>query len=159
MFNRINIAFFGGLVALGLSSNAQLVTSTAMTPTELVESVLVGDGVVVSGVTYTGDPDAIGTFNGAATNVGLTSGIILTTGTVKNEVGGLGGEQRGPFGPNDTGSSGKANGEPGYAPLTAIAGVETHNAAILEFDFVPLSDSVRFRYVFGSDEYPEFVDE
>lgn len=159
VFNRINIAFFGGLVALGLSSNAQLVTSTAMTPTELVESVLVGDGVVVSGVTYTGHPDAIGTFNGAATNVGLTSGIILTTGTVKNEVGGLGGEQRGPFGPNDTGSSGKANGEPGYAPLTAIAGVETQNAAILEFDFVPLSDSVRFRYVFGSDEYPEFVDE
>ena len=159
MFNRINIGFFGGLVALGLSSNAQLVTSTAMTPTELVESVLVGDGVVVSGVTYTGDPDAIGTFNGAATNVGLTSGIILTTVTVKNEVGGLGGEQRGPFGPNDTGSSGKANGEPGYAPLTAIAGVETHNAAILEFDFVPLSDSVRFRYVFGSDEYHEFVDE
>lgn len=159
MFNTVKIAFFGALVAFRLSSKAQLVTSTAMTPTELVESVLVGDGVVVSGVTYTGDPDAIGTFNGAATNVGLTSGIILTTGTVKNEVGGLGGEQRGPFGPNDTGSSGKANGEPGYAPLTAIAGVETHNAAILEFDFVPLSDSVRFRYVFGSDEYPEFVDE
>ncbi len=159
MFNSLKIAFFGGLVAFGLSSKAQLVTSTAMTPTELVESVLVGDGVVVSGVTYTGHPDAIGTFNGSATNVGLTSGIILTTGTVKNEVGGLGGEQRGPFGPNNTGSSGKANGEPGYAPLTAIAGVETQNAAILEFDFVPLSDSVRFRYVFGSDEYPEFVDE
>lgn len=159
MINNIKIAALGALLIVGFGANGQLITSTAMTPTELVESVLVGDGVVVSGVTYTGHPDAIGSFNGAATNVGLTSGIILTTGTVKNEVGGLGGEQRGPFGPNDTGSSGKANGEPGYGPLTVIAGVDTENAAILEFDFVPLSDTVRFRYVFGSDEYPEFVNE
>jgi gliding motility-associated-like protein len=130
-----------------------------MTPTELVEEVLVGEGVLVSGVSYTGHIEAIGSFDGSSTNVGLNSGIILTTGTVNNETGGIGGEQRGPFGPNDTGSSGKANGEPGYGPLTTIAGVDTENAAILEFDFVPQSDTVRFRYVFGSDEYPEFVGE
>lgn len=159
MIAKTKIGFFIGIVFATFGANGQLITSTALTPTELVETVLVGDGVLVSGVTFTGHPDAIGSFNGAATNVGLTSGIILTTGTVKNEVGGIGGEQRGPFGPNDTGSSGKANGEPGYGPLTTIAGVATENAAILEFDFVPLSDTVRFRYVFGSDEYPEFVDE
>lgn len=146
-------------LSVGTMGFAQLTTSTALSPAELVESVLVGDGVTVSGVTYTGDAEAIGSFNGASTNLGLNSGIILTTGTVKNEVGGLGGEQRGPFGPNDTGSAGKANGQPGYGALTSIAGVETENAAILEFDFVPLSDTVRFRYVFGSDEYPEFVGE
>lgn len=140
-------------------AGAQLVTSTAMSPTELVEEVLVGEGVLVSGVSYSGDAQAIGSFNGTSTNVGLNNGIILTTGTVNNETGGIGGEQRGPFGPNDTGSSGKANGEPGYGPLTTIAGVDTENAAILEFDFVPQSDTVRFRYVFGSDEYPEFVGE
>lgn len=151
------------LVLIGLLpvrySYAQLVTNTAMSPKALVEDVLVGGGVTVSGVNFTGDPDAIGTFNGASTNLGLTSGIILTTGTVKNEVGGIGGAQRGPFGPNDIGSAGKANGQPGFGPLTTLAGVETHNAAILEFDFIPLSDTVRFRYVFGSDEYPEFVGE
>jgi len=27
----------------------------------------------------------------------------------------------------------------------------------LEFDFIPSSDSVEFRYVFASEEYPEFV--
>lgn len=147
-----------GLLSIQMSY-AQLVTSTAMSPTALVEDVLVGGGVTVSGVTYTGDPDAIGSFNGASTNLGLSSGIILTTGTVNNELSGLGGEQRGPFGPNNTGSAGKANGQPGYGPLTTLAGVDTENAAILEFDFVPLSDTVRFRYVFGSDEYPEFVGE
>lgn len=128
-----------------------------MSPTDLVETVLVGDGIIVSGVIYTGSSTAIGSFNAASTNLGLNSGILLTTGTVNNEI--VGGEQRGPFGPNDTGSAGKANGEPGYGPLTAIAGEETENAAILEFDFIPQSDTVRFRYVFGSDEYPEFVGE
>lgn len=159
MKNTIKILTFFTATFICFTGNAQLITSTAMSPTELVEDVLVGDGVAVSGVSYTGFADAIGSFNGSSTNVGLESGIILTTGTVKNETGGVGGEQRGPFGPNDTGSSGKANGEPGYAPLTAIAGTDTKNAAILEFDFVPQSDTVRFRYVFGSDEYPEFVGE
>ena len=156
---NIKIVALIGALSFGLGLKAQLVTSTAMGPAALVEDVLVGDGVTVSGISYTGDPNAIGSFDGSATNVGLESGIILTTGTVNNETGGIGGEQRGPFGPNNTGSSGKANGEPGYGPLTAIAGVDTENAAILEFDFVPLSDTVRFRYVFGSDEYPEFVGE
>lgn len=159
MIKRFKIAFVFGALSLSFATRAQLITSTALTPTELVETILVGEGVTVSGVSFTGTLEAIGSFNGAATNVGLTSGIILTTGTVNDEVGGLGSEQRGPFGPNDTGSSGKANGEPGFGALTAIAGVDTENAAILEFDFVPLSDTVRFRYVFGSDEYPEFVDE
>src|SRR5690606_19343367 len=30
-------------------------------------------------------------------------------------------------------------------------------AAILEFDFIPTGDSVKFRYSFGSEEYPEYV--
>lgn len=129
-----------------------------MTPVDLVEDVLVGSGILVSGVSYTGHPDAIGSFNGAATNLGLNSGILLTTGTVKDESGGLLDSPKGPHGPNDSGSAGKDNGEPGYGPLTTLAGSDTYNAAILEFDFIPQSDTVKFRYVFGSEEYPEFVD-
>ncbi|MBI3134788.1 MAG: choice-of-anchor L domain-containing protein [Bacteroidetes bacterium] len=127
-----------------------------MTPAQLVENVLVGSGVAVSNVTYTGNAEAIGSFTGTGTNLGLTSGIVMTTGTVLNSGGLFGGN--GPHGPNDSGSAGTDNGEPGYGPLTALAGADTYNAAILQFDFVPQSDSVRFRYVFGSDEYPEFVD-
>jgi len=135
---------------------AQLTTSTSMTPTQLVENVLVGNGIAVSNVAYTGSANAIGSFNGTLTNLGLNTGIVLTTGTVLNTGGLFGGD--GPHGPNDSGSSGTDNSAPGYTPLTTLAGTDTHNAAILEFDFVPQSDSVHFRYVFGSDEYPEFVD-
>ncbi|MBK8927453.1 MAG: choice-of-anchor L domain-containing protein [Crocinitomicaceae bacterium] len=134
----------------------QLTTSTSMTPTQLVENVLVGSGVAVSNVMYNGHPEAIGSFTGTGTNLGLSNGILLTTGTVLNSGGFFGGN--GPHGPNDSGSAGIDNGEPGYTPLTTLAGASTYNAAILEFDFVPQSDSVKFRYVFGSDEYPEFVD-
>jgi hypothetical protein len=145
------LAFCPWLPAFG-----QLTTSTALTPTQLVENVLVGNGVAVSNVSYTGHAEAIGSFNGASTNLGLGTGIVLTTGTVLDAGGLFGGN--GPHGPNDSGSAGTDNGTPGYAALTSLAGSTTHNAAILEFDFVPQSDSVRFRYVFGSDEYPEFVD-
>lgn len=29
--------------------------------------------------------------------------------------------------------------------------------AVLEFDFIPTGDSISFRFVFGSEEYPEYV--
>ena len=149
------LTFCAGVVSF--QASGQLTTSTAATPGSLVEDVLVGSGVAVSGIVYTGHSEAIGSFNGSATNLGLDNGIILTTGTVLNTSGGILGEQKGPFGPNDTGSSGMDNSSPGYGPLTTLAGEDTENAAILEFDFVPQSDTVKFRYVFGSDEYPEFV--
>jgi gliding motility-associated-like protein len=157
MFKLVNIAIVISFVLLGGSSHAQLSTSTAQNPTQLVENVLVGNGVAVSNVSYAGHADAVGSFNGANTNLGLNSGIILTTGTVLNTTGILGSAQ-GPHGPNDESSAGVDNNEPGYGPLTNLAGADTYNAAILEFDFVPQSDTVSFRYVFGSEEYPEYVD-
>ena len=33
----------------------------------------------------------------------------------------------------------------------------TWDACIITFDFVPLSDTVQFRYVFGSDEYTTWI--
>jgi len=149
----LNIKYICALLFIVFSSlvNAQLITSTAQSPVQLVENVLVGGGVDISNVVYTGDANAIGSFNAVNTNLGLNSGIVLTTGTV------LAGND-GPHGPNNTGSSGTDNNKPGYAPLTSIANENTENAAILEFDFIPQSDTIRFRYVFGSEEYPEFVD-
>ena len=135
--------------------SSQLTTSTAQTPAQLVDNVLVGNGVAASNINYTGHAEAIGSFNGASTNLGLNDGIVLTTGTVLNTGGLFGGN--GPHGPNDESSAGVDNGFGGYGPLTNLAGTDTYNAAVLEFDFVPQSDTVRFRYVFGSEEYPEYV--
>jgi len=128
----------------------QLTTTGGLAPTQLVQNTLVGQGVTVSNVQYVGANTAIGSFNGANTSVGLDGGIILTTGTINSG-------PDGPYGPNNKANAGIDNGAGGYAPLTNLVGTNTYNAAVLTFDFVPQSDTVRFRYVFGSEEYPEWV--
>lgn len=129
---------------------AQLVTSGNQTPVQLVQNVLVGQGVTVSNVSFSGAAGAIGSFQASNTSLGIEEGIILTTGTISNVA-------AGPHGPNNRPDAGMNNNAPGFGPLTQIVGTNTFNASILEFDFVPQSDTVRFDYIFGSDEYPEFV--
>lgn len=139
------------LALLPILSFGQLVTSAAMSPTALVQNVLLGSGVTVSNITFSGVPITIGNFDGSNTNLGIDAGIVMTTGTVMNT-------GAGPHGPNNNPSSGIDNSAPGYPLLSnLIGGVTTYDAAILEFDFVPYSDSVKFKYVFGSEEYPEYV--
>src|SRR5688500_13030783 len=92
--------------ALMLNSQT-LVTSTGLTPTQYVQNVLLGSGVTVSNVTFTGYANAIGKFvvNGAPNTLNIDSGLVLTTGTVlNNDPGGPG-----PHGPNASGSSGFSN--------------------------------------------------
>lgn len=136
--------FFNGLVF------SQLSTSGNLTPAQLVQDVLLGQGVTVSNITYTGANGAIGRFNGVNSSIGLDDGIIITTGTINSG-------PNGPYGPNDKPNAGIDNNAGGYGPLTNIVNTQTYNAAVLEFDFVPQSDTVRFEYVFGSEEYPEWV--
>ncbi|MGV3632372.1 MAG: choice-of-anchor L domain-containing protein [Bacteroidota bacterium] len=130
----------------------QLSTNTSLSPNALVQNVLLGPGVQVSNIQYTGDFQAIGQFNYAGGNLGLTQGIVITTGTVFNT-----GE--GPQGPNDDGGSGIDNSGGSSAILNSILGSNnTFNAAVLQFDFTAVGDIVSFNYIFGSEEYLEYVD-
>ncbi|MGB0933030.1 MAG: choice-of-anchor L domain-containing protein [Lishizhenia sp.] len=136
------------LFSFGVS--AQLVTSN-MTPGNLVQNVLAGTGVTISNVNYTGSSQSLGYFDGSNTNIGLDEGVILTTGTINNN-------GNGPHGPNNSAGSGVDLNGAGYNRLNNLLdGGSTFDATILEFDFVPFSDTVKFNYVFASEEYPEFV--
>lgn len=127
------------------SSFSQLLVSHTL-PQQLVDSVLLGPGVVAFNVNYIGSPAAIGFFNGVNSNIGLDSGIIMSSGKIIHAVG-----------PNDSTSTSGMNLTAGDSALTAIAGQPTTDAAILEFDFIPSSDTVKFHYVFASEEYFEGV--
>lgn len=131
-------------------SFSQLTTKGGIAPAELVQDVLVGEGVTVSNVKYTGSAGAIGSFEGSNSSIGFEEGIILTTGTINSG-------PNGPYGPNNKSNAGIDNNIGGYQPLTSLVGLETFNAAVLEFDFIPQSDTVSFQYIFGSEEYPEWV--
>jgi len=138
-------------MALGLSygAMAQLVTNNNAPfndPQYLVQNILVGSGVTTSNWTLTGSPVSIGFFDGTNSNIGIDSGIVITTGSTLNA-----------HGPNTQSGTTGNNGTPGNALLSSVSGFNTYDAAILQFDFVPLSDTLRFNYVFGSEEYPEFV--
>ena len=53
-----------------------------------VQNVLVGSGVTVSNVTFTGTVDQLGDFaNGNSTNIGQSEGLIISTGQVVDAVG------------------------------------------------------------------------
>jgi gliding motility-associated-like protein len=117
----------------------------------LVQSTLLGPGVTVSNINFSGSSGAIGKFTAGGTNLGINSGVVITTGTIANN-------GNGPQGPNNQPNSGYDNGYPGFGALSnLVGGTPTYNASILEFDFIPYSDTVRFKYVFGSEEYPEYV--
>ena len=109
-----------------------------------------GFGVEVSNVTYSGSLEAIGKFNGSVTTLGIDEGIIMTTGTIADV-------EAGPHGPNDLTNAGVDNAMPGYPPLSNLFEISTFNASVLEFDFVSISDTVQLEYIFGSEEYPEYI--
>jgi gliding motility-associated-like protein len=143
------------MICFAVAVNAQLtVTTGVLTPTQYVQNVLVGGGVIISNVTFTGDPNQIGEFNAAGTMpyLGLNNGVIMATGDVALAAT-----------PNTLGSGGASLGGgnmgAGDADLDILegTGVGTNDIAILEFDFIPTGDSVKFDFVFGSEEYPEFV--
>ncbi len=141
--------------------NAQLVVSPiTASQLQLIQSMLGGPGAIISNVTYNGSGlpvvwNNIGTFSTGTTptNLGITSGLILGTGGVS-----------GAIGPNNTASNSLAvsptTPDLSDSDLVAIAGSSIfalHDAAILEFDFKLVIDTFKVRYVFGSEEYPEFV--
>ncbi len=126
-------------------AQAQLIV-TPNTPPEDMVNMLTGGGVTVSNITLNCPEGAYGTFNGLASNIGIETGIMLATGPLDIAVG-----------PNNSGSAGEDNFGIGYDMLTDIAGFPTFNACILEFDIIPEGDILSFNYVFGSEEYNEFV--
>lgn len=133
--------------------SAQLVVQQ-QTANDLVTNVLLGGGVQVSNITFSGSTAALGFFNGASTNIGLASGVLMTTGNLQSAVG-----------PNNSPSLSFNNGAgappgPIYNALASIlpGGVSSmENASVLSFNFIPQGNKIKFRYVFGSEEYPEYV--
>ncbi len=118
-----------------------------LTPNDLVDN-LTGPNVPVSNISYTGADVAAGIFTGGSGTIGLESGVILSTGDASDVVGS-------PNGNNDIDTN---NGTPGDPDLDAIVAPNTTNdAAVLEFDFVATGTVLVFQYVFGSDEYNDFV--
>lgn len=150
------ILSFGMLLIWSGNSSAQITVQNTQSPSSLVQNVLMGTGVVASNITYNGSavnaqmPQGNVTFfNNNGSNFPITTGVLLTTG---NGIAAAGPNNSGTFS-NNVPSTPDVSGDP---DLNAISSGSPTNGAILEFDFIPAGDTISFRYIFGSDEYPEF---
>ena len=132
------------------NAQSQIVVDNAApynTAAFLVDNVLLGGGIIANNHSFIGDSNQIGFFNGINSNLGIDSGIVLSSGSVLELIG-----------PNATGSTSTSYSLTGDVTLDAVTFPDpTNDAAVLEFDFIPTSDTLRFKYVFGSEEYLEFV--
>ena len=121
----------------------------------LVRNVLLDEGVTISNAKFNGSDrviecNSIGIFETGATptNIGMESGIILASGGISVAVG-----------PNTEEGLSVPSNCPNYYDndLASIASGDPNDVAVLEFDFIPWDDIVSFSFVFGSEEYMEFV--
>ncbi len=151
----MNRRYSSALISIALVpalASAQLIVNGGQSPASLVQNVLLGGGVSASNITFNGQQansphPQVGNFNSANANIGLASGILLATGDAALAMG-----------PNN--NSGATLGGAtfyGDADLAMLAGVTVNDAAVLEFDFVPMGGEISFEFVFASEEYIEFV--
>jgi hypothetical protein len=121
--------------------------NSGLTPAALVTALL-GPGVTVSNVTFTGANLAAGTFAGGTGIIGFESGIILSSGSI--------GFVPGPNTQDSTSGVNLGFGDPDLDGL--IPGYTTFDACALEFDFQCTGTQIiQFQYVFTSEEYNEWV--
>jgi hypothetical protein len=126
---------------------SQLVIANQGASATTITSSMIGPGLTVTNPVITCPNNAYGTFTGGGTtNLGIPSGVLLTTGNV----GTLAGNGSAFW---STGNNSNCN-DPELNTLDVEA---TNDCCILEFDVVPSCSTLRIRFVFGSEEYPEFV--
>jgi gliding motility-associated-like protein len=130
--------------------------STAQTPQQLVNNVLLGFGIDAFNITINGSAALAQTTLGNVaqfTNTNpvfpINNGLLLTTGNATAA-----------GGPNITEDSTDnmppttmVNFDPTIPYLTNM---NIFNGIVLEFDFIPNGNFFSFQYVFGSEEYPEW---
>lgn len=114
-------------------------------------------GITVSNIVLKASgQDAVNFYDGSLGALGIGSGLLLTSGTTpgtSNTVGWFG---------TDNSTTVFNNGDADIdAVVNTVFQTQSYDATTLEFDFTAgaTATSVSFDLVFGSDEYPEWVDQ
>ena len=127
------------------------------TAISLVDNILLGGGVSSTNHSFMGDAIQIGFFNALNTNLNMDSGIVISTGDINALDPNFSGFINMPINNvSDPDLLNVANSVPGLIGQSfSVSGI--FDVALLEFDFIPNSDSLTFDYIFGSNEYLTWV--
>jgi hypothetical protein len=133
-----------------IAVHAQLTVNPNQTATNLAQQIA-GSGVTITNATLNCTNSANAIVNSTNTNLGITSGIVLTTGRAQT-----------------SGSIIGLNGLPGVlannnngltapdANLSSLTTATQFDVCALQFNVVPAGDTLYLRYLFSSEEYPTF---
>lgn len=139
-------------------AHAQLYVQSGLTADTLVQRLL-GSGVNYSNAVVKCNFQGQGIFAVYSSNLGLDSGIILSTGMVEGFNSGsstAGMNDPASFNASSSFTTGATLSDPDLNTILAPTGTSSFDACVLEFDFVPLGDTISFNYVFASEEYSEY---
>lgn len=136
------------LASTSFISTAQsgLFIDTSFTAEQMIMDFFDNSCVTPSNITFNGSPVMMGYFEGANTDLGVNAGIVISTGDVT---------QLSQAASVFATTANNADGDPDLGSLVFLP---TYDAAVLEFDItVADTGDLKFQYVFGSEEYPEYV--
>ncbi len=147
---KISLLFYILGWAANTSSFAQyLVIDDTYSAQQLVQNVLVNSPCAnvsnfsVSGGGFSDGSNSFGYFSAGSSGFPFATGVVLSTGKARSAVG-----------PNSSILSEDAinwMGDGDLSQALSISGVS--DATALEFDFVPLTSTISFDYIFSSEEY------
>lgn len=150
--HKFKLGFFGILILLFASIvpksvDAQEFHLTYGSNAATLAETITGNGVQILNAQLTCADSAYGTYD----IIGIPDfphgpGVVLSTGNIKNVKG-----------PNISQTTTTEWGTPGDQLLSTISGHQSYDACTLEFDVVPVGDTLRFNFTFASEEYNEYV--
>ncbi len=131
----------------------EVTSGLPLTPESLIEEIFLGEGIDIVNVTYEGNPLSVGYFRNGGEAVNLNQGVLMTTGYAATQTDGFGADATGrAFAGVDNESTAW---DMDIRQITAPVPME--NISKYTIQFIPRADTLSFRYVFASEEYPLFV--
>ncbi|MGB7203985.1 MAG: DUF4347 domain-containing protein, partial [Anderseniella sp.] len=149
---QIAINEYAGLLELVQSEIVVPPSNQAMT----LANTIFGAGVIINSASYTGGASQAATFSGALDGsgsafLGFDSGVIFSTGNAN----GIVGTTQSPGFGTDITAPGATDNDPDFNSLED--GISTFDNTFLEANITSTTGILTLQFVFGSDEYNEYV--
>jgi hypothetical protein len=151
LFYKLSFAMLLLLMTNSMQAQFQVTNtanaSSAYDPITLISNVFIGQGMDIDTIIFEGSPQQVGYFQNGGTAIGINEGILITNGNAESAATA-----------NTSGSTTTSyNTTNTTSPLNGIATGNVNDIAQYTIVFTPTSSTLSFNYVFGSEEYPEWV--
>lgn len=150
----IILLFCMSAMAIGQMNVTEATTNATSNPATLIENVLLGEGVEILSITHQGEPAAVGVFDNGNSSINMNAGIIMSTGKTSDipQVGSEFAETQlnTAFADSDLEKLAETILPPGQTATVL------RDLNVVTIEFIPTTDTLKFRYIWASEEYPEF---